>query len=111
METRVACLNRIAKRISFSDACFTIMASEMENLNPSSQVQEQYCLADDIKLSHHFPNMHHSQMYANFLILKDRAECFHQRKTSTRIVGCSVWCAELFGILNCKWPGVAVAHY
>jgi hypothetical protein len=87
------------------------MASEMENLNPSSQVQEQYYLADDIKSAHRFPNTHHSQMYVKFLMLKDRAECFHQRKTSARAADCSVWCVESFGILNRKWKGDAVARY
>ena len=90
METRVARLNGITSRILFSNACFTIMASEMANLNPLSQVQEMYYLVDGITSVHRFPNTHRSQMYAKFLMLKDRAECFHQRKTSAQTAGCSV---------------------
>jgi hypothetical protein len=74
METRVARLNRITIWILFSNACFTIMASEMANLNPLSQVQKMYYLANNITSVHHFPNTHHSLMYAKFLILKDRAD-------------------------------------
>jgi hypothetical protein len=90
MKTRVARPNRITNRILFSNSCSTIMASGMENSNPLSQVQELYYLADNIKSVHRFPNTHNSQMYAKFLMLKDRAECFHQRKTSARIAVCSV---------------------
>ena len=76
-ETRVAHLNRIAKWILFSNACFKIMASKMENLNPSSQVQEQCYMAGEIKSPHHFPNTHHPQLYGKFSMLKNRAEYFH----------------------------------
>jgi hypothetical protein len=79
------------------------MASEMANLNPSSQVQEQYYLAGDIKSAHRFPNTHHPQMYAKFLMLKDRAECFHQRKTSAQTTDCSGLCTKSFRVLSCKW--------
>jgi hypothetical protein len=50
------------------------MVSEMANLNPLSQVQKLYYLADGITSVHRFPNTHHSLMYAKFLILKDRAD-------------------------------------
>jgi hypothetical protein len=60
------------------------MALEMENLNPSLQVRERYYMAGDIKSPHHFPNTHHPQVYGKFSMLKNRAECFHQRKTSTQ---------------------------
>jgi hypothetical protein len=68
----------------------------MENSNPSSQVKEQYYLSGDIKSMHHFPNMHHTQAYDKFSILKDNAECFHQCKTSTETTDCSVLCAKSF---------------
>jgi hypothetical protein len=50
------------------------MAPEMENLNPLTQVQRLYYLADNIKSVHHFSNTHNSPMYAKFLNLKDRAD-------------------------------------
>ena len=87
------------------------MALEMVNLNPSLQVRERYYMAGDIKSAHHFPNTHHPQVYDKFSMLKDRAECFHQRKTSTQTIDRSVWCAESFGVLNRKWKGDAVARY
>jgi hypothetical protein len=74
------------------------MALEMVNPNPSSQVKERYYLAGDIKSAHHFPNTHHPQAYDKFSILKDRAECFHQRKTSTQTTDCSVLCEKLFRV-------------
>jgi hypothetical protein len=88
---------------------FTIMALEMVNLNPSLQVRERYYMAGDIKSPHHFPNTHHPQLYGKFSMLKNRAEYFHQRKTSAQIAYRSVWCAESFGVLNCKWQEDAVA--
>jgi hypothetical protein len=66
--------NQIINRILFSNTCSTIMVSGMENSNPLSQVQKLYYLADNIKSVHRFPNTHNSQMYAKFLILKDRAD-------------------------------------
>jgi hypothetical protein len=95
METRVACLNWIAKWISFSNTCFTIMALEMENLNPSSQVQEQYYLDDEIKSAHRFPHTHHSQMYAKFLILKAEPSAF------TSIRPRPEQQVAVFGVQNC----------
>jgi hypothetical protein len=74
------------------------MALEMANSNPSSQVKERYYLAGDIKSTHHFPNTHHPQAYDKFSILKDRAECFHQRKTSAQTTDCSVLCAKSFRV-------------
>jgi hypothetical protein len=78
MEIQVCTSKSDCKADLVQNCCFMIMALEMANSNPSSQVKERYNLAGDIKLTHHFPNTHHPQAYDKFSILKDNAECFHQ---------------------------------
>ena len=72
-----------------------ILALEMTNSNPSSQVKERYYSDGDIKLMPQIPNMHHPHAYDMFSFLKDSAERFHQRKTSAQTADCSVLCANL----------------
>jgi hypothetical protein len=61
-----------------------IIALEMANSNPSSQVKERYYSAGDIKSTPHIPNTHHPQAYDMFSFFKDTAESFHQRQTSAQ---------------------------
>jgi hypothetical protein len=87
-----------------------IMALEMANSNPSSQVKEQYYSAGDIKLTPHIPNMHHPQAYDMFSFLKDNAESFHQRQTSAQTTDYSVFVCKIVWGSNCIWQGDEVVR-
>jgi hypothetical protein len=72
-----------------------IMALEMANSNPSSQVKEQYNSAGDIKSTHHIPNTHYPQAYDMFSFLKDNAERFHQCQTSAQTTNYNVFVCKI----------------
>jgi hypothetical protein len=87
-----------------------IMALEMTNSNPSSQVKERYYSAGDIKSTLHIPNTHHPQAYVMVSFLKDNAESFHQRQTLAQTTNYSDFVCKIVWGSSCRWKGNEVVH-